>query len=38
MLARHLHTPVGEIEDMDVDRFAAYSTALGRILKAETGK
>lgn len=38
MLARHLHTPVGEIEDMDVDRFAAYSTALGRILKAEAGK
>lgn len=38
MLARHLHTPIGEIEDMDVDRFAAYSAALGRILKAEAGK
>lgn len=38
MLARHLHTPVSEIEDMNVDRFAAYSAALGRILKAEAGK
>lgn len=38
MLARHLHTPISEIEDMEMDRFAAYSEALGRILKAEAGR
>jgi hypothetical protein len=37
-LARHLHTPVGEIEDMEMDRFTAYSAALNNILKAEAGK
>ena len=34
-LSRHLHTPISEIEDMEIDRFAAYSAALARILKAE---
>lgn len=34
-LARHLHTPVSEIEDMDWDRFDAYLAALGRVIVAE---
>lgn len=38
MLARHLHTPIGEIEDMEIDRFTAYSAALNNILRAEAGK
>lgn len=38
MLARHLHTPVGEIEGMEIDRFTAYSTAVIAILKAEAGE
>ncbi|ABE63166.1 hypothetical protein Nham_2375 [Nitrobacter hamburgensis X14] len=37
-LARHLHTPIGEIEDMEMDRFEAYSKALDTILFAESGK
>lgn len=38
MLARHLHTPIGDIEDMDCDRFDAYVAALGRVLAAERPK
>lgn len=38
MLARHLHTPISEIEDMEWDRFGAYSDVLARILKTEAGK
>jgi len=34
-LARHLHTSISEIEDMEWDRFAAYTAALGRVLKSE---
>jgi hypothetical protein len=37
-LARHLHTPIGEIEDLDWDRFDAYAAALAVILRAETEK
>jgi len=37
-VARHLHTPVGEVEEMDWDRFLAYSAALRSILKFEAGK
>jgi hypothetical protein len=36
-LARHLHTPVSDIEDMELDRFEAYGAALNRLLKAEAG-
>jgi hypothetical protein len=38
ILARHLHTPIGEIEDLDWDRFIAYQEALGRVLSAENPK
>lgn len=38
MLARQLHTPISEIEDMDWDRFDAYSQAMVRIQKAEAPK
>ena len=38
MLARHLHTPISEIEDMEMDRFTAYSAALNSVLKSEAGK
>jgi hypothetical protein len=34
-LARHLHTPVGDVEEVDWDRFEAYIAALNRILKIE---
>lgn len=33
MLARHLHTPIGEVEDMEMDRFGAYANALAAILR-----
>lgn len=35
MLARYLHTAISEIEDMEMNRFDAYSAALGIILDAE---
>jgi hypothetical protein len=38
VLARHLHTPIDEVEGMEMDRFTAYSAALNSILKAEAGK
>jgi hypothetical protein len=38
VLARHLHTPISEIENMEMDRFTAYSAALNCILKVEAGK
>lgn len=37
MLARNLHTPISEIEDMEIDRFNAYSDALNVVLRAENG-
>jgi hypothetical protein len=37
-MARHLHTPVSEVEDMEWDRFAAYQASLARILKSEQPK
>jgi hypothetical protein len=37
-LARHLHTPISEIEDMEWDRFDAYAKAADEILRAESGK
>jgi hypothetical protein len=37
-MARHLHTPIGEIEDMEWDRFDAYSDAVHTILRMESGK
>ena len=38
MLARHLHTPIPDIEDMDWDRFDAYAAAMNTILRAESPK
>lgn len=38
LLARHLHTPLSEIEDMEMDRFDAYLAALDVILRAESPK
>ena len=38
MLARHLHTPVPHIEEMDRDRFDAYAAAMNDILRAENPK
>lgn len=37
MLARNLHTPISEIEEMEMERFNAYSDALNIVLRAENG-
>lgn len=38
MLARHLHTPIPDLEDLDWDRFELYARALGIVLRMETPK
>lgn len=37
-LARHLNTSVDAVEEWDIDKFAAYRSSLGRVLKAEAPK
>lgn len=36
MLARHLHTPIPDLEEMDWDRFELYAGALGDVLRMES--
>lgn len=34
-MARYLHTPIPDIEEMDWDRYDAYAKAMNVIIKAE---
>ncbi|MGX7741545.1 hypothetical protein [Rhodopseudomonas parapalustris] len=38
MLARHLHTPIPDVEEMFWDRFALYIDALNVVLRMEAPK